>query len=322
MDRRKLGSQGLEVSAEGLGCMGMTRPTARATRGRDRDDPPRARPRRQLLDTAEVTGRSRTRSWSAARSRPPRRVVVATKFGFVRPRRADDARHRRPPRARARAIDGSLRRLGIDHIDLYYQHRVDPDVPIEETVGAMGERAPARSATSASRRRRRRRSAARTTRILSPRCRASTRCGARPRGRGPAELRELGIGFVAYSPLGRGFLTGQIRSIDDLPETPARTNPRFPGDAFEANLRLAEPSRTSPRARSDAGADRARMAAAKGDDIVPIPGTKSPSGSRRTPRRPTSSSPRTRWPSSKRRSPVTRSLAAATATPAWTFLNN
>ena len=141
------------------------------------------------------------------------------------------------------ACDGSLTRLGVDHIDLYYQHRVDPDTPIEETVGAMGELVPrARCAISASRRRRRRPSAGPTPCTRSRPCRPSTRSGrATPSTRSCPTLRELGIGFVPYSPLGRGSSPARIRSLDELDEADFRRyQPRFQGDNLAANVAIVE----------------------------------------------------------------------------------
>jgi aryl-alcohol dehydrogenase-like predicted oxidoreductase len=235
-----------------------------------------------LLDTAEAYG-PYVNEELVGRAVAGRRdeVEIATKFGF-----AID-----PERPRSRGVDGSsenarrvceesLRRLGTDHIDLYYQHRVDPDVPIEETVGAMGELVAAGKVrfiglSEAAPETIRRAHATHPLTAVQSEYSLWTRD---PEDEVLPTLRELGIGFVPYSPLGRGFLTGQIRSIDDLPEDDwRRTNPRFQREAFEENLRLVD--RVGELAKA-IGATPAQVALAwvmaKGDDIVPIPGTKSP----------------------------------------------
>src|SRR6201996_2896476 len=280
MDKRKLGSQGLEVSAEGLGCMGMTWAYG-AAEGADGVAPmPRALALGvTLFDTAEVYG-PYTNEELVGRALGGRRdeVQIATKFGFdfKGPTRGVDG----SPENAKRVADESLRRLGTDHIDLYYQHRVDPDVPIEETVGAMGELVEAgkvrfiglsEAAPGTIRR------APATFPLTAVQSEYSlwTRD---PEDEVLPTLRELGIGFVPYSPLGRGFLTGQIRSLDDLAEDDwRRTNPRFEGEALAENVRLAD--RVAELAEG-IGATPAQVALAwvlaKGDDLVPIPGTKSP----------------------------------------------
>jgi aryl-alcohol dehydrogenase-like predicted oxidoreductase len=283
MNRRTLGSQGLEVSAEGLGCMGMT-----WAYGAGDEEAGIATIHRALelgvtlLDTAEVYG-PYTNEELVGRAVAGRRdeVQIATKFGFAL--NPDDPYSRgtdgSPENAR-RVCDESLRRLGTDHIDLYYQHRVDPDVPIEETVGAMGELVAAGKVrfiglSEAAPETIRRAHATHPVTAVQSEYSLWTRD---PEDEVLPTLRELGIGFVPYSPLGRGFLTGQIRSIDDLPEDDwRRTNPRFQAEAFEENLRLAD--RVAELAEG-IGATPAQVALAwvlaKGDDVVPIPGTKSP----------------------------------------------
>jgi aryl-alcohol dehydrogenase-like predicted oxidoreductase len=283
MDRRTLGTQGLEVSAEGLGCMGMS-----WAYGPGDAESGIATIHRAielgvtLLDTAEAYGPYDNEEL-VGRAVAGRRdeVEIATKFGFaINP---EDPRSRgtdgSPENAR-RVCDESLRRLGTDHIDLYYQHRVDPDVPIEETVGAMGELVAAgkvrfiglsEAAPETIRR-------AHATHPLSAVQSEYSLWTRDPEDEVLPTLRELGIGLVPYSPLGRGFLTGQIRSLDDLPEDDwRRTNPRFQGEAFAENLRLAD--RVVELARGiDATPAQVALAwvLAKGDDLVPIPGTKSP----------------------------------------------
>jgi aryl-alcohol dehydrogenase-like predicted oxidoreductase len=280
MDKRKLGSQGLEVSAEGLGCMGMTWAYGAAEEADGIATIAKALDLGvTLFDTAEVYG-PYTNEELVGRALAGHRdeVQIATKFGFDfkgATRGVDGS----PENAKSVAEE-SLRRLGTDHIDLYYQHRVDPDVPIEETVGAMGELVEAGkvrfiglSEASAETIRR-----AHATFPLSAVQSEYSLWTRDPEDEVLPTLRELGIGFVPYSPLGRGFLTGQIRSIDDLDEDDwRRTNPRFQGEAFAENLRLAD--RVAELAEG-IGATPAQVALAwvlaKGDYLVPIPGTKSP----------------------------------------------
>jgi aryl-alcohol dehydrogenase-like predicted oxidoreductase len=235
-----------------------------------------------LLDTAEVYG-PYTNEELVGRAIARRRdeFEIATKFGFVidSERPLDRNVDGRPENVK-RACDGSLRRLGIDHIDLYYQHRVDPTLPIEETVGAMGELVEAgkvrylglsEAAPETIRR------AHRTHPLTAVQSEYSlwTRD---PEDGVLSTLRELGIGLVAYSPLGRGFLTGQIRSLADLPEDDwRRTNPRFQAQALEENLRLADRVIELAERRGITPAQLAlAWVMAKGNDIVPIPGTKNP----------------------------------------------
>jgi aryl-alcohol dehydrogenase-like predicted oxidoreductase len=283
MDRRKLGSQGLEVSAEGLGCMGMTRAYGSGDEASGLETIHRARELGiTLLDTAEVYG-PYTNEELVGRAIAGRRdrFEIATKFGFVI--NPDRPSHRnvdgRPENVR-RACEGSLKRLGIDHVDLYYQHRVDPNVPIEETVGAMAELVEAGKVrylglSEPSAQTIRRAHAVHPITAVQSEYSLWTRD---PEGEVLDTLRELGIGLVAYSPLGRGFLTGQIRSLDDLPEGDwRRSNPRFQQEALRENLALAD--RVAELAR-DRGITPAQLALAwvmaKGEDIVPIPGTKQP----------------------------------------------
>jgi len=281
MDRRTLGSQGLEVSAEGLGCMGMTWAYGPADESTGLQTIERALELGvTFLDTAEIYGPF-TNEELVGRAIAGHRdeFELATKFGFVIDpddslRRSVDGR----PENVKRAIDGSLRRLGTDHVDLYYQHRVDPDVPIEETVGAMGELVEAGkvryiglSEPSAETIRR-----AHATHPLTAVQSEYSLWTRDPEDEVLPTLRELGIGFVAYSPLGRGFLTGAIRSLDDLPEDDwRRKNPRFQEQALEENLRLAD---RVGELGEQLGGSAAQVALAwvlaKGEDIVPIPGTK------------------------------------------------
>ena len=235
-----------------------------------------------FLDTAEVYG-PYTNEELVGRAIAGRRdeFEIATKFGFViNPDSLTDRGTDGTPENARRACEASLRRLGIDHIDLFYQHRVDPDVPIEETVGAMGElvqegKVRYLGLSEASAETIRRAHATHPITAVQSEYSLWTRD---PEDEVLATLRELGIGFVAYSPLGRGFLTGQIRSLDDLADDDwRRTNPRFQEDALRENLELAD--RVTELAENK-GVTPAQLALAwvlaKGEDIVPIPGTKSP----------------------------------------------
>ena len=283
MDRRQLGNQGLEVSAEGLGCMGMTHAYGAGDEQSGLQTIHRALELGiTFLDTAEVYGPYSNEDL-VGRAIAGRRdeFEIATKFGFVinLDRPSDRAVDGRPENVR-RACDGSLKRLGIDHIDLYYQHRVDPNVPIEETVGAMAELVDAGKVrflglSEASPETIRRADATHPITAVQSEYSLWTRD---PEGDVLDTLRELGIGLVAYSPLGRGFLTGQIRSLDDLPEDDwRRTNPRFQEQALQENLKLADRVRELAEERRVTAAQLAvAWVMAKGEDIVPIPGTKSP----------------------------------------------
>jgi aryl-alcohol dehydrogenase-like predicted oxidoreductase len=232
-----------------------------------------------LLDTADMYGPFRNEEL-VGRAIADRRdnVVVATKFGNVRS--ADGAFlgiSGKPDYVRS-ACEGSLRRLGVDHIDLYYQHRVDPNTPIEDTVGAMAElvregkvRFLGLSEAAPDTIRRAHRvhpiSALQTEYSLWSRD---------PEDEILPTVRELGIGFVAYSPLGRGFLTGRFRSIDDLPaDDYRRSSPRFQGENFQKNLDLVQHIERVARQKQCTPSQLAlAWLLARGDDIVPIPGTK------------------------------------------------
>jgi aryl-alcohol dehydrogenase-like predicted oxidoreductase len=281
MNRRRLGTQGLEVSAQGLGCMGMTFAYGHGDEQSGLDTINRALELGvTFLDTAEIYG-PHTNELLVGRAIAGRRenFEIATKFGFAidpenpRARLTDGS-----PENVRRAVEGSLERLGTDYIDLYYQHRIDPAVPIEETVGAMAELVQAGKVryiglSEAAPETIRRAHAVHPLTAVQTEYSLWTRD---PESEVLPTLRELGIGFVAYSPLGRGFLTGQIRSVDDLAEDDwRRTNPRFQEDAIQENLRLAERVRELAAERGVAPGQLAlAWVMAKGEDIVPIPGTK------------------------------------------------
>ena len=280
MDTRTLGSQGLEVSAEGLGCMGMSE-----FYGTTDEAEALATIHRALelgisfLDTADMYGPF-TNEELVGRAIAGRRdeVVLATKFGIVRGE--DGARlgiSGRPDYAR-RCIDASLRRLGVDHVDLWYLHRVDGETPIEETVGAMAEAVQAGKVrhlglSEASPDTLRRACEVHPITALQTEYSLWTRD---PEDGILDACRELGVGFVAYSPLGRGFLTGRIRSLEDLDESDFRRhNPRFQGENFQRNLDLVD---RAHEIAAEKGCTPGQLALAwvmhQGDDVVPIPGTK------------------------------------------------
>jgi aryl-alcohol dehydrogenase-like predicted oxidoreductase len=281
MNTRKLGSQGLEVSAQGLGCMSMSWAYGAGDEQGGTDTIHRALELGvTFYDTAEVYGPF-VNEELVGRALASRRgdVQIATKFGFaIDP---DNPRRRgldgSPENAR-RAVEGSLKRLGTDYIDLYYQHRIDPNVPIEETVGAMAEMVTAGKVryiglSEASPETIRRAHAVHPLTAVQTEYSLWTRD---PEDAVIPTLRELGVGLVAYSPLGRGFLTGQIRSIDDLPEDDwRRTNPRFQEQALRDNIHLADKVRELAEERGITPAQLAlAWVSAKGEDIVAIPGTK------------------------------------------------
>jgi aryl-alcohol dehydrogenase-like predicted oxidoreductase len=282
MEQRTLGGQGLRVSALGLGCMGMSQSYGPAD-----DQESVATIHRALdlgvtfLDTADMYGPF-TNERLVGRAIAGRRdeVVLATKFGNQR--RPDGSWvgiNGRPEYVRS-ACDASLERLGTDHVDLYYQHRVDPSVPVEETWGAMKELVEAGKVrhlgiSEAAPGTVRRANAVHPVAALQSEYSLFTRD---PEGELLATVRELGIGFVAYSPLGRGFLSGRLTSSspgefadDDF----RRGHPRFEGENFARNLRLVERVR---RLAAEKGVTPAQLAIAwvlaQGDDVVPIPGTK------------------------------------------------
>jgi aryl-alcohol dehydrogenase-like predicted oxidoreductase len=282
MEIRRLGSQGLEVSAEGLGCMGMSE-----FYGATDEQEAIATIHRALelgvffLDTSDVYGPF-TNERLVGRAMAGRRdeVVLATKFGNVRGEdgswRGIDGR----PEYVHQACEASLQRLGVDYIDLYYQHRVDDKVPIEETVGAMADLVRegkvrylglSEAAPATIRR-------AHATHPITALQTEYSLWSRDPEEEILPTVRELGIGFVAYSPLGRGFLTGRFRSPEVIAADQRdirRTHPRFKGENFERNLKIVE---RLDAIAADKEVPTAQLALAwvlhQGDDIVPIPGTK------------------------------------------------
>jgi aryl-alcohol dehydrogenase-like predicted oxidoreductase len=279
MDKRRLGTQGLEVTALGLGCMGMSEFYGTTDEGEAIATIHRALELGiDFLDTADMYGRGANEQL-VGKAIGDRRdsVVLATKFANVR--NDDGSREIRGDAEYVRqACEASLQRLGLDHIDLYYQHRVDFRVPIEETVGAMAELVEAGKVrylglSEASPETIRRANAVHPISALQSEYSLWTRD---PEDAVLATCRELGIGFVAYSPLGRGFLTGQIRSPDDFGEGDFRGYlPRFQGENFQRNLDLVA---CVEEIAAHQGRTPGQVALAwlltRGADIVPIPGTK------------------------------------------------
>src|SRR6201996_4636923 len=282
MEKVKLGTQGAVVSREGLGCMGMSE-----FYGERNDEESAATILRALdlginfLDTADVYGFGDNEDLVGKTIKPRRdEVFLATKFANIR--KKDDPTFwgvsGKPDYVR-QAVDASLKRLGLDHIDLYYQHRVDPDTPIEDTVEAMAELVKAgkvkylglSEASPATIRR---------AHKMHPITALQTEYSLWERhveDKILPTVRELGIGFVPYSPLGRGFLTGAIAKPSDLVRGDSRTLrfPRFTGEAFDKNQVLVQRIRAiAQRKKVTAGQLALAWVLAKGEDIVPIPGTK------------------------------------------------
>lgn len=281
MKTRKLGRSGPEVSAIGLGCMGMA-----AFYGQPSDEAQAFAVIHRALelgvtffDTAEMYG-PHTNEIQVGRALADRRdrAFVATKFGIGYNADRTKLTVDGSPANVRRAIEGSLKRLGMDHVDLYYLHRVDPDTPIEETVGAMAELVKEgkvrflglSEAAPATLRR------AHATHPITALQTEYSLWSRDPEEELLATCEELGIGFVPYSPLGRGFLSGEIRSIDDLaPDDFRRSNPRFSGENFRRNLDLVEAVKAIA---ADRGVTAAQLALAwvlaQGPHLVPIPGTR------------------------------------------------
>ena len=280
MQKRELGRSGLIVSEQGLGCMGMSEFYGDADRAESLATITQAIDSGiTLLDTADMYGKGHNEELLSEILRTRRsEVVLATKFGVVR---TEDPTYRGvdgSPEYIRKACDASLKRLGIDVIDLYYQHRVDPNTPIEESVGALAElvkegkiRYIGLSEAGAN--------TIRRAAAVHPIAALQTEYSLWSRD--PEEellstCRELGIGFVAYSPLGRGFLTGKYRVFEDLaPDDFRRRSPRFQGENFQKNLDLLS---KIEEIAAEKGFTASQLALAwvlaQGQDVVPIPGTK------------------------------------------------
>lgn len=280
MQQRRLGTQGLEVSPLGLGCMGMsfgygTAPEARGLATIDRALELGV----NFLDTAEMYGPYINEELVAKAIAGRReRCVVATKFGVGRAEDGSEVFDGSAENVR-RSLEGSLRRLGTDHVDLYYQHRIDRDTPIEETVGALGELVAegkvryiglSEAAPATIRR-------AHATHPITAVQSEYSLWSRDPEAQVLPTLRELGIGFVAYSPLGRGFLTGKLTSPDELePGDHRRMLPRLQGENLAPNLRLVERIRALAAEKGVTAGQIALRWAQRGTGVVPIFGTTRP----------------------------------------------
>ncbi|MEG5066958.1 aldo/keto reductase [Microcoleus sp. B3-A4] len=281
MKQRKLGNQGLVVSELGLGCMGMSEFYGIADESEAIATIHRALELGvTLLDTADMYGVGHNEELVGKAIKDCRdQVIIATKFGNVRGRDGSFKGVNGKPEYVRSCCDASLKRLGVDTIDLYYQHRVDPNTPIEETVGAMAQLVQAgkvrylglSEAASATIRR------AQAVHPISALQTEYSLWSREPESEILPTCRELGIGFVPYSPLGRGFLTGKIKSRDTLSEGDYRAGlyPRLQGDNLQQNLELVEQIEQMAAAKGiKAGQLALAWVLAQGEDIVPIPGTK------------------------------------------------
>jgi aryl-alcohol dehydrogenase-like predicted oxidoreductase len=280
MKTRNLGTQGLTVSEQGLGCMGMSEFYGTGDEAEAISTIHRALDLGvTFLDTADMYGSGTNEKLVGKAIRDRREeVILATKFGIVRGKDSSFRGVNGSPEYVRQACDASLQRLGLDYIDLYYQHRVDSNVPIEETVGAMAELVQQgkvrylglSEAASATIRR------AHATHPISALQSEYSLWQREVEDEILPTIRELGIGFVAYSPLGRGFLSGQITSPDDFaPDDFRRNLPRFQGENFNKNLQLVERVK---KIAAEKGVTPGQLALAwllaQRNDIVPIPGTK------------------------------------------------
>ena len=282
MERRNLGRSGLTVSAIGLGCMGMSEFYGASDEAASIATIERALDLGvDFLDTADMYGAGHNEELvgRAVRARPGE-VVIATKFGNVRGPRGERLGISGKPEYVRSACEASLKRLGVETIDLYYQHRVDPETPIEDTVGAMAELVRAGKVrylglSEAAPQTIRRAHAVHPIAALQTEYSLWSRD---PEGEILATTRELGIGFVPYSPLGRGFLTGRFKRPEDLAAGDFRLNsPRWSAANFERNLDLvAQVEAIAQDKRATPAQVALAWVLAQGEDVVPIPGTRSP----------------------------------------------
>ncbi|TSA88010.1 aldo/keto reductase [Deinococcus detaillensis] len=285
LEQIKLGTQGLVVSRLGLGCMGMSQSYGTAASG-SADEAESLRVFGVALDagltffdTADMYGVGKNEELvGRALGKVRDRVIIATKFALMRGPNGEMLGINGRPEYVHSAVDASLKRLGMDYIDLYYQHRVDPNVPIEETVGAMAELVQAgkvrylglSEATPEQIRR------AHKVHPITALQSEYSLWNRQPEEEILPTVTKLGIGFVPYSPLGRGFLTGELKSPDDFaPNDFRRNNPRFQGENFQKNLKLVQ---AVERMAKEKGVSTAQLALAwvlaQGHDLAPIPGTK------------------------------------------------
>jgi aryl-alcohol dehydrogenase-like predicted oxidoreductase len=280
MKKRKLGTQGLEVSELGLGCMGMSEFYGSSSEKENITTIHRAIELGiNFLDTADMYGPFKNEELVGKAIKERRdKVILATKFGIQRTSNPMVRSVNGKPEYVRSACDASLKRLGVNHIDLYYQHRVDPNVPIEDTIGAMSELVKAGKVryigmSEASSKTIRRAYKVHPVSALQSEYSLWTRD---PEGDVLNTIRELGIGLVAYSPLGRGFLTGQIKRFEDLSENDFRRNsPRFQPGNFQKNLELVKKAEEIARDKKcTPGQIALAWVLSRGEDIVPIPGTK------------------------------------------------